>query len=203
MSNDHECFICLDGEDISKGKLFRPCRCSHIHEKCLDELRVRNRRWTHECPTCRYEYKMIRKWFVSLMIHPITITIISILFITISVVLMAWFIRFFSYLLIGVKLTHRAFSLSGKIVWWAVLIIGFINMIIALHDEDNDGEGVGRTRNLDFRGMYIDPYYFEFMGYGFSLMGFVVFIKSVYNLVHVRTTILMNVYGQRVLEVNR
>ncbi|MDD4930571.1 MAG: hypothetical protein PHG66_00250 [Candidatus Colwellbacteria bacterium] len=200
MADDRECFLCLEGVDISKGKLFRPCRCSHIHENCLDELRVRNNRYTYECPTCRYTYKMSRVWFARLITHPVTITIFSLLTIIISVITVVWFIRFFAYLFIGVKLTHRAFALSGKIVWWSILIIGFTTMIIALIGDRDGDLPVIPVRNFDFT--YIDPYFFEFMGYGFSLMGFGLFIKSVYNWVHIYATLLLSVCGQRVLEVS-
>lgn len=190
--DDNECFLCLERVNISKGKLFRPCRCSHIHEKCLEELRMRSNRYSYKCPTCKYKYKMARVWFANLITKPINISIVTFIIITISVIVVAWFIRFFSYLLIGVKLTHRAFSLSGKIIWWSILVIGFSTMIIALLSDVD-------IPYIDFR---LDPYFFEFMGYGFSLLGFIVFIKSVYNWVHIYATLLLDVCGQRVLEVS-
>lgn len=197
MIDYHECFLCLDGVDLSKGKLFHPCKCSHIHEKCLQEIRKRIGRYTYQCPTCRYEYKMVRVWFANIITNPITITIFTFFTIVISVVTVAWFINFFAYLLMGVKIANKAFALSGKIVWWAVLFIGFTTMLLSLLGDD-----IITIPNLYSRGVYIDPYFFEFIVYGFSIMGFLLFIKSVYNLVHIYTSLLLSVFGQRILEVS-
>lgn len=201
---DHECFLCLDNVDLSKGKLFRPCLCSHIHENCLNELRVRNNRYIYKCPVCQYEYKIARVWLSKLITNPITISIFTLLLITIIVVVIAWFIRFFTYLLIGVKLTHRAFAVSGKIIWWSVVTIGMITILLALIDE-NGIDFVNHDLHINYRHNHIVDSFIsgvsDILMYGVSLIGFVMFIKNVYNFIQLYSVVLLNNCGQRILEV--
>lgn len=204
MSDENTCLLCLEQDDVTKGKLFRPCRCSYIHEKCLEELRIHRSIYAHECSICKYKYRVSRVWFANLIINPITISIVTFAVIMLSVIIISWFIRFFVYFLIGVKLTHRAFALSGKIVWWSILLIGFITILAAIYDDRENRIEIPNFGDHLFRIHLIrnnDLNFFEYIGYMLSLTGFVIFIKNIYNIVRMYSVVLLNKFGQRVLNV--
>lgn len=212
MSDENTCLLCLEQDDVTKGKLFRPCRCSYIHEKCLEELRIHRSIYAHECSICKYKYRVSRVWFANLITNPITISVVTFAVIMLSVIIISWFIRFFVYFLIGVKLTHRAFALSGKIIWWSVLLIGFITILLAIYDDRENRIEIPNFGDHHFRiydvRIYDDLIFFkyircifEYIGYMLSLTGFVIFIKNIYNIVRMYSVVLLNKFGQRVLNV--
>jgi E3 ubiquitin-protein ligase DOA10 len=201
MANEApECRICFDGEDQNLGRLFKPCLCrgtqAYIHENCLNQWRLQgaNSRQFYQCPTCHYNYRTSRIWYANLLIHPLFITILTILIITTTVITIALLLKFFTFLLIGASLGRSAFALTGRLIWWSILIIGFLTMIVALIKEDV------RINPGDFR--YVDSAIIDIFGYVFSLSGFALFIKNVYGVVRERTHSYMTQLGEQIMEVN-
>src|SRR5665648_491164 len=196
-----ECRICF--EDEKQGQLIRPCLCAgtakYIHLQCLEQWRTSsvNRNNAFRCDICHYEYRFSRVKIAKFIQNPLTISVFSFLVIAVTVALVAFFIRAFFYLLLGVKLSKSAFSLSGKIVWCAVLVVGFtfalISMLALLGENHNDNAGANGVFRafFDFTSMP-NSTFFEFVGYGFSLTGFAMFVLSVYDYVFYQTTLLLD-----------
>ena len=75
------CRICLDFEPIDD--LIYPCRCrgsaKYIHRECLNAWRNQNRNNSFfQCNECKYEYRISRLWYASIISHPVTSLISSI-----------------------------------------------------------------------------------------------------------------------------
>ncbi len=199
-----ECRICFDGEDVNLGRLFKPCLCrgtqAYIHEGCLNQWRQQGAnepgqsRQFYQCPTCHYNYRTARVWYASLLIHPIVIAIITILTILLTVVTIALLLKWLAFIFIGVQLGRNAFALTGRLIWWSILVIGFLTMLAAILKDDT------RINFGDLR--FVDSAVIEVFGYAFSLSGFMLFIFNVYESVRKLTHSYMLQLGERIIEVN-
>jgi magnesium-transporting ATPase (P-type) len=203
--NEIECRMCLEGKDETKGRLFKPCLCKGtqglIHEKCLKDWRMHaiNSSQYFQCPTCKYKYNVGRPRLATVLMNPITITLCTILTIVIAVILMAFLIRFFMFAFIGIQLSRSAFALSGKIIWWSVLVIGFLTLLCSLFSQD-EGANINGL-DIFVRIGFDTPELVTYTGYGFSLVGFGMFIKMVYFTVEQFMKEQLDRIGERVLEV--
>lgn len=199
--NINECRICFQTELNDLGRLFRPCLCkgtqAYIHEECLQQWRAvaHNPTNRYQCPTCKYTYQYERIWFANLITHKIFVGICSLTIIIMAVAIVAFFIKWLAFLFIGIRLSHNFFALSGKLVWWSVLLIGAISMICFMFKEGN-GPDLQISNLVTF-----DSYAFEIFGYGFSVIGFMVFIFSVYNNVERILDCYLRRLGDRIVEV--
>jgi len=209
-TQDLTCKICMDGKDEEPnlGKLFRPCLCRNmaVHEHCLElwrQTNIHNSNY-YQCEVCHYQYQTTRLKYARLIVNPITISTLSFITIISTVIITAYFIRAFTFLLLGIKLTKSSFALSSKIIWWAVCLIGVISMILCLLTDNNSGNIniVGNVIELFTDIHFHHIYVFELFGYTVSLTGFGLFAVNVYSSVHQSMQKLLNKLGNRVLEVN-
>ena len=203
---DIQCRICFDGEDRELGKLFRPCLCkgtqAYIHEGCLEMWRknANNRINFYQCPTCKYNYRISRVWFAHLLINPVFVMCLTGISITVSVIIVAWFIRFFAMAFLGLTLTKNAFALSRKVVWISVLAIGVWTMLITLFKVREAGDDIANLL-VDIADNIESNDFITLAGYGFSLVGFGIFIKKVYELIEQKMYLQMKRLGERIIEV--
>ena len=204
------CRICYGtAED---GRLIKPCKCSgsvrYIHVSCLDKWRMTsaNQNNAVRCDMCHYEYQFSRVLLAKFLQNPKFISFVSFLIIAITVLLIAYFIRAFFYLVLGVKLTKTTWALSSKIVWWAILLIGFVFALFCLLAAIFDNNGANDMGSL-FRIMLEinwsgDPgLFFNCLGYSFSFMGFGMFVKGVYQYVFFQACLILDKFGNSILEV--
>lgn len=179
------CRICLEsGETAESGRLFSPCLCSgssgHIHESCLAQWRRSNHSAFLRCGICHYEYRTSRQKYASIITNPWTITIASILVVVCSVAIVAYFLKFLCYLVLGASASRSVFALSGKLVWWAMAIIGIVTLIVCLLASDDRGDALGAV--FRFIGeIGHEPVAVQYVGHGLSLTGFGLFCKGVYR----------------------
>ncbi|KAI0651962.1 zf-C3HC4-domain-containing protein [Trametes meyenii] len=88
-----QCRICLDGEDLTLGRLIRPCLCkgsiSYVHVKCLQQWRntSSSRSAFYACPQCGYHYHFARTRALGIATNPIVIAALSTFFFTVLVLL--------------------------------------------------------------------------------------------------------------------
>jgi len=79
VSDSPQCRICYDGEDVTKGKLFSPCKCTgsmrYIHTECLDTWRssASNPKSAYRCEQCRYRYRFAERnvKLYAVLMHPV------------------------------------------------------------------------------------------------------------------------------------
>jgi len=93
---ERQCRICLDGADVTLGRLIRPCLCkgsmSYVHIGCL-------KRWRDSsidknffaCPVCHYKYRLGRTLVVGIATNPVILGVFSSVFFT-AIVIAASFI---------------------------------------------------------------------------------------------------------------
>lgn len=139
-----ECRICFDSEETPENKLFRPCLCrgtqAFVHEECLNQWRLttHNSSSFYACPTCGYRYRIDRIWYSHFFTHKATISVITFLFIILAILFVAYFIKTAAFLFFGVKMTKNIWTLSSKLVMYAMMAIGFLTLIAVLLGGDND-----------------------------------------------------------------
>lgn len=109
-----------------------------------------------------------------------------------SVAIIALLIKWFTFILIGVQFGRKTFALTGRLIWWSVLVIGCLTMIATIL-KDND--------NVNFGQFNIGYVAIEFFGYACSLGGFAVFIYQVYHTVCAIMYACMKQLGERIIEV--
>jgi hypothetical protein len=209
VEHSKECRICLEGEDISLGRLFSPCLCrgtqKYIHEGCLNKWRlVGNNRAFYKCPTCKYDYRISRVYYANLLFNEVTIGISTAITIILAVILGAFFIRNIIFLLIGIKLSRSVVAFSGQLIWWSVLTIGVITLLLTILTDHNHNNNLNFVGDMFFPGnrIYIDNYFFDFLGYTLSLTGFGIFIIKIYHNIKLFMYKQLNKFGERILEVN-
>ncbi len=204
-NNDNECRICLDRQDILKGQLFRPCLCrgtqAYIHEKCLRQMRSSAYQFSYKCPTCHFHYQFSRVSLARIITNPVVISIISGILIFCTVLVVALCIRQLALLCLGIRLTHKFWALSSKLVWWSVLVIGAVTMLVVLLNAADGNVPNFQIPDLHHRYFQIESPVFDKMGYTFSLSGFAFFIYSVFTTVHKFVHSQAANLGHRVLDV--
>jgi hypothetical protein len=188
------------------------CLCkgtqAYIHVNCLNAWRFNavGSRQFYECPTCKYHYRTSRIWYAELLVNPILIAALTLITILSAITILAYFIKFFAFLVIGVRLGRNAFALSGKLVFWAILLIGGITMVVTLFGDQNNNPNINAGPVIhivnDIMTVEGSSSLFTFCGYGFSLMGFAMFIKNVYSYVEKYMRNKMQQLGEHILEVN-
>lgn len=206
QSEPNTCRICFDG-DSANDTLFSPCTCKgsskYIHKGCLEEWRRRGHKQAFQCQTCLYVYRMSSLKYATILRADLTAVVCTILVIVSTVVVVAYFLTFMSWLLFGVAIGGRAsMALTSKIVFQSILVIGFVFMVICLIVAALEDDGP----TFDLRGFfdstrYVDNVVLEFFGYTFSLTGFALFVVKVYDSVkfYLHTRLLQ--LSHRVLDV--
>ena len=207
------CRICFDGADAQLGRLFRPCKCNgsqqFIHESCLAACRAQslNRDHYFRCPTCKYEYQFTRATVAQILSNKGVSATISAILIVSAVLFVAYFLKWFGVLFLGLKSARGVFSLTGKLVWWATMAIGVITLIVLMFSS-NDGDNgnlAALPRLLD--GTMINANYigleglFVYVGNITGIFGFGAFCFLVWKRVQQITTTALENLGERILEV--
>lgn len=205
VDNDDKpcCRICFESE----GALFHPCLCNgsqrYIHQTCLEEWRNSNANNLYRCPTCHCYYRFARVLTARFLQHPITLCLSTLLVIGLSVAFVAFFIRWFCVLFFGMQLSRSAFALSTRLVWWSVLVIGFLTLMATILVEDTNRNHVNIGSFFqDVNWYYIDGPVINFFGYSISLFGFGLFIRAVYNSIEQRIDQLLRSLGNRIVEID-
>jgi hypothetical protein len=112
-----------------------------------------------------------------------------------SVLLIAYFLKAVLWFLGGLTASkwslRGAMALTGRIVWWAVLVIGVLTMLVLMFGE-RDGPRFGADGLAEFMRLGGGPRIYhpvtpgeflgvlEFLGYVFSLTGFATFVGYCY-----------------------
>ncbi|AYV86844.1 MAG: E3 ubiquitin-protein ligase MARCH5 [Sylvanvirus sp.] len=219
------CRICFESEEsVESGRLFSPCKCRgtqrYIHVGCLDQWRrtSTNTNAAWHCGTCLYQYQFGRMGFATFISHPWTCAVCTFLLVTGSVLIVAYFIKFFLWICAGMKLSKSMFALPGHILWWSMVVIGTLTMLvmlfISLLEQNNDHPmrlpvpqlNVDLLGNLIHHGNnpvhpYQLEYLIEFLGYTFSVCGFMSFIRFCYLLVNTKVQLFLSSCGIYVLSV--
>ena len=214
---DKTCRICLggEGEDESLGRLFRPCLCKgsqqFIHEGCLAKWRectaVPSQRL--KCPICRYQYQYSRALLAGVLSSRACTALISGVLIVATVFVVAYSLRFLGVLFLGVRLARGAFSLTAKVMWWSLLIIGWCTLLVMLFSSEGNNGNI----NFNFGNLFdvadIVPNDWRWGGDGLlawaghasGLLGFLAFCKLVWHRVFAATQDYLRAVGCTVLEV--
>ena len=103
-------------------------------------------------------------------------------------------------LLLGLKFTHRSYiAMFGKLALYAVLIIGMVTLLaVSLLDENVRLPELRYFEIIDLVNMLSELWIFL---YGFSFMGFLMFIFKVYAKVELEVNAYLIKFGDMILEV--
>lgn len=186
--------------------MVRPCLCrgtqSWIHEACLAEVRRQSSTWFNRCTVCHYAYRDQRMWLANVAKRPCTATTLTVLVIVASVAAVVVFLRTALALLAGIKLLRPVLASTRRLVWWAVLLIGFVTMLVTLFGEDGPRPQIewnDHNRLLWHPDEFATA--FNVLGYSFSLVGFCLYIKKVYAAVDRVLAGQLVSLSQRIVEV--
>ncbi|KZT30632.1 zf-C3HC4-domain-containing protein [Neolentinus lepideus HHB14362 ss-1] len=97
--DEKQCRICLDGPDLSLGRLIRPCQCrgsiSYVHVKCLQRWRNSSETAFFACPQCKYRYHFARTRVSGLATNPVVVGAVSTMLFTILVLCSSFITTYF------------------------------------------------------------------------------------------------------------
>jgi E3 ubiquitin-protein ligase DOA10 len=191
-------------ETVESGRLFSPCLCSgssgHIHEACLSQWRRSNAAAYFRCGVCKYAYRTSRQYYASLITHPWTISITTVVVVVSSIALVAYFLKFLCYVALGASASRSAFALSGKLIMWAAMIIGITSFIVGFLTSDAPGDTLEGLFRLIVDLAWEDGTV-QYIGPGLSFAGIIFFIIRVYSGVRAVARKWMEKLGDRVLGV--
>jgi magnesium-transporting ATPase (P-type) len=186
---ESECRICL----TSDVNVFKPCPCAWVHQECLNQWRRTSHRATWECDICHFKYRFGNQlWSVKILKSQITHTILTLLLITSVVAFVCYFIKYFALLVLGLQRIT-----IGKLVWWAILLIGFITFILAFLADDRD-----RHINFTWWDYYMfhnSPQWLDYFSYAFGIGGFGIFMKLTYFIVREKIMQKCEELGEQIL----
>jgi hypothetical protein len=198
-----ECLICMEATEFGpQGRLFRPCKCrgSRVHEGCLEKWRAISVSVHMQCPVCQYKYRLSRPTHAWLLTHPVVVTLVTFCFIAAAVIVLAYLIRFFGWLLFGVKLAKSAFTLTRQMIWFSVMTLGLTTLVLTFLLLDDGQPQLHFSRTYVFLD-WIDPGLATAICNGSALMGFGVFMMAVWHAVRYYMDSLLQQVGHYVLEV--
>ena len=135
------------------------------------------------------------------MTHPLTITFATLLFVGISTISVAYLIRFFAYLILGIHVTKHAFALSGKLVMWSMMILGIFTLLACFAEGDEEEVFFGIARFFGETLNSGNSLALEVCGYGCSFTGFALFIYKIWRWIYGKARLLLETLGDRILEV--
>lgn len=205
---EDNCRICFDGREIAT--LFSPCHCRgssrFIHIHCLEEWRKQGQRQFFECSTCLYKYRFSRIFYAKLLSSSKFITFVTLFVIIFSIAFVGFALKFSALLFLGLRLGRSAFSLTDRLIWWSMLLIGFVTAILSLFNASNNENGAGGRIVMDIIRSFGDTSFnspsIEILGYTMSFTGFGLFIVRVYQFVRSYFNQLLTKCGQRILDIS-
>ena len=150
-----------------------------------------NSNYFYQCSTCQYKYQIARMWISRVLCHRLFILFLTISFVILLIIILSLFTQVL-FLVIGTQLSRGVFILSRKIVWYMILLIGFITLVCTLFSEnanvDVDIAGILNTLATNF-------YY---ASQAFSLTGFGIFFVRVYKKINRKMLEWMHIFGDRI-----
>jgi len=103
-------------------------------------------------------------------------------------------------LAIGIQMTKSAFALSGKLVWWSMMIVGLLTVLVTLFDGDNN-----RTIDIGFVIRLITDLSNSIFGQGISYSlsgyGFLLFVRKLYGVIKMTCMEYLTKAGADVLDI--
>ena len=202
------CKFCLDSD--GSESMISPCLCKgsqkFVHRSCLDQWRFQHLNDSFvQCTICKYKYKMSRIWFASVLQHQLTISTLTFIAITSTVLFVSVFINTILMFFVGSgtilaskgQTLRSVLSVSTKIVWWSVMLIGFITMLIVIYSSE-DRVQFGR---LSFEVLMEPSPVVQFIFSGFSLCGFGLFCRPIYLFIRTCIELRLNQLGEHVLNI--
>lgn len=226
-----ECRICHDDQETDlSGPLFTPCLCNGtqalVHRECLETWRRQQERLggigqSKRCELCHYEYRFGRHFWQRILASRYSVHVCTLITVVSIVLVVAYALKYVAYLVLGLKLTRRSMALTGRLVWYSILVIGFVTMLITLLVlifGDNRNNGVAEAIHFGhwYGGPWNGPWHgpgpgvfdspaaleslFDMLGYVFSLSGFLVFIKYCYMMIETQIELVLRKTGVMILE---
>lgn len=130
------CRICLEGESPNLGELFRPCLCKGsgglVHVTCLETWRKQscNHEAKYKCTTCLFEYRISRAWYAQILLHWVTITILTALSVIGLTYIASLCWNLMALFQNGAKFTYRILTVSLAAIWMGTVIIGILTLVV-------------------------------------------------------------------------
>jgi hypothetical protein len=133
-----------------------------------------------------------------MILHPITLTVITLLAVAAIIITCALLINMI-LLAIGIQMTRSVFALSGKLVWWSMMVVGIITIILTLFDGEDNRIDVGfiiRMVSDLSSGIFGQGISYSLSGYGFYL-----FVSKLYGIIKTACMQYLSKAGADVLDV--